>query len=86
MALRSVLCWITGRPLIVTQEIEESYQCGRPTIFLKECFNATVTLTEPYKQNTPAVGSKPSGYRSVIRGFPGQTIKIYWWNNKKKWL
>ena len=68
-----------------TQQIEEAYQRGDPTIFLQECFNATIFLTQPYKQNTPAVGSKPPGYRSVIREIPGQTIKIYWWDNKKRW-
>ena len=60
------------------EKIEAAYARGDGSIFLPECFNATLHFdrTPPQRpghvvhhhQKTAAVGAKPAGFRSVLRG------------------
>lgn len=68
-----------------SSQIETAFQNGLPSIYLPNSFNATVFLTEPFHQNTPAIGGKPAGYRSVIKGTVGQTFEIYFHSHKHRW-
>jgi hypothetical protein len=34
---------------------------------------------------TPAVGSKPPGFRSVLRGRAGDKATLYWWEDQRLW-
>ena len=73
---REEICWgsferNTGAwcPFTEQDAIEAAYQANEASIHLPACFDATVHFSEPHCfQRTPAVGSKPSGFRSVLRG------------------
>mmetsp|Transcript_18395 Transcript_18395/g.47119 ORF Transcript_18395/g.47119 Transcript_18395/m.47119 type:complete len:313 (-) Transcript_18395:280-1218(-) len=64
--------------------IEEAFRRGDSTIGLPTCFNAVLHFNrgsgpnDHHHQLTPAVGSKPPGFRSVLRGAPGQKVTLYW--------
>lgn len=38
-----------------------------------------------HHQITPAVGSKPAGFRSVMRGELGRRATLYWWADRSRW-
>lgn len=72
----------TWCPFAESARIEAAFDAGLGSIFLSECFNATVHFRrdgEPCYQTTPAVGPKPAGYRSVLRAMPGQRVWLHWW-------
>jgi len=63
--------------------IEDAFARGDPSIDLPTCFNAVLHFNRSgghHHQTTPAVGSKPAGYRSVLRGTPGMMATLYWWD------
>ena len=63
--------------------IEDAFARGDPSIELQTCFNAVLHFNRSgghHHQTTPAVGSKPAGYRSVLRGTPGMMATLYWWD------
>ena len=52
------------------------------------CFNAVVHFSRDggqHYQMTPAVGTKPAGFRSVLRGEHGQKATLYWWEQTRLW-
>ena len=59
------------------------------------CFNATVHFGKTvaggnqrgayHHQITPAVGTKPAGFRSVLRGTNGERVTLYWWESSRLW-
>jgi len=71
-------------PYTQTEDIEAAFQRGDASIFLPECFNATILFGQGmyHHQTTPAVGSKPEGARSVIRGEVGQTVSLFYADHK----
>jgi len=73
------------QPYMDTNLIEEAFLADKSSIYLEKCFNATIYLTYPQYQTTPAVGSKPIGWRSVMRGTVGTNITIYWDTTMEKW-
>mmetsp|Transcript_30800 Transcript_30800/g.94424 ORF Transcript_30800/g.94424 Transcript_30800/m.94424 type:complete len:328 (+) Transcript_30800:14-997(+) len=88
---RQRICWgsferNTGQwcPFSEQDEIEAAFQAGEKSIFLPNCFNATVHFTRPhFFQTTPGFGTKPPGYRSVLRGEVGSIVRLHYWNNSK---
>lgn len=70
----------TWCPYPDSAKIEAAYQRGAVDVFLPECFNAHVHFNRMgphHHQTTPAVGAKPAGYRSVLRGTPGDQALLY---------
>lgn len=71
--------------------IEASYQNRAPSAEVPTCFNAVVHFNygggaqDFHHQMTPAVGSKPPGFRSVLRGTVGQKVTLYWWDEARMW-
>ena len=68
-------------PYAETAEIEAAFARGDASIHLPGCFNATLHFrrdTLHHYQLTPAVGSKPAGFRSVVRGAAGDRVDIFW--------
>ena len=71
--------------------IEAAYQSGQPDVELPTCFNAIVHFNynggsqDHHYQLTPAVGSKPPGFRSVLRGNIGQRVTLHWWADTRLW-
>ena len=69
--------------------IEAAWNTEDPTIDVPTCFNAVVHFNrqggENHHQMTPAVGSKPPGFRSVLRGTAGQRVTLYWWEDTRLW-
>jgi len=66
-----------------SSQIEAAYARGDETISLPTCFNAVLHFNRSgghHHQLTPAVGSKPPGFRSVLRGTAGQKVPLYWWD------
>jgi len=64
-----------------TAAIEDAFVRGHPSINLPTCFNATVHFNRfggHHHQTTPAIGSKPEGYRSVLRGTAGMKATLHW--------
>jgi len=64
------------------EKIEAAYARGDASIFLPECFNAHVHFDRAgqvthHHQRTAAVGAKPAGFRSVLRGTPGDKALLY---------
>ena len=53
------------------------------------CFNAVVHFAREagahHHQLTPAVGTKPVGFRSVLRGHVGQAVTLHWWEDQRRW-
>lgn len=61
--------------------IEAAFNSGVDTIEVPTCFNAVVHFNRQgghHHQMTPAVGTKPPGFRSVLRGVAGQSSTLYW--------
>jgi hypothetical protein len=59
-----------------------------PDIEVPTCFNAVVHFSRDggqHHQMTPAVGTKPPGFRSVLRGEHGQVATLYWWEESRLW-
>jgi len=72
------------------EAIEAAFQQGLPRIALPTCFNAVVHFIGSkgdahHHQTTPAIMGKPPGFRSVIRGVPGQAVPLYWWGKLEMW-
>ena len=68
-------------PYAETAEIEAAFARVDASIHLPGCFNATLHFrrdTLHHYQLTPAVGSKPAGFRSVVRGAAGDRVDIFW--------
>ena len=69
--------------------VESAFQSNERTVFLPSCFNATVHFQAPpqqaHYQLTPAVGSKPIGFRSVMRAVPGDAVTVYWHTQEFLW-
>ena len=64
-----------------TAAIEDAFARGHQSIKLPTCFNATIHFNRfggHHHQTTPAVGSKPEGYRSVLRGTAGMKATLHW--------
>ncbi len=64
--------------------IEVAFARGDQMIELPTCFNAVLHFNRSgghHHQMTPAVGSKPPGYRSVLRGTAGMKVPLYWWDD-----
>jgi len=65
-----------------TAAIEDAFARGHQSINLPTCFNATIHFNRRFgghhHQTTPAVGSKPEGYRSVLRGTAGMKATLHW--------
>ena len=64
-----------------TAEIEAAFARGDASIHLPGCFNATLHFrrdTLHHYQLTPAVGSKPAGFRSVASHLAGDRVDIFW--------
>ncbi|EOD25880.1 hypothetical protein EMIHUDRAFT_463445, partial [Emiliania huxleyi CCMP1516] len=88
---REEICWgsferNTGAwcPFTEQDAIEAAYQANEASIHLPACFDATVHFSEPHCfQRTPAVGSKPSGFRSVLRGEVGSVVRLHYWASSK---
>lgn len=62
--------------------IEAAFARGADTVAVPTCFNAMVYFDQIrgyHHQITPAVGAKPAGFRSVVRGDDGQCVTLYWW-------
>jgi len=59
------------------------------SVSVPTCFNATVHFEYHqgghHHQMTPAVGSKPPGFRSVLRGRAGDKATLYWWDDQRLW-
>ena len=63
-----------------TAAIEDAFARGHQSINLPTCFNATIHFNRfggHHHQTTPAVGSKPEGYRSVLRGKAGMKATLH---------
>ena len=63
-----------------TAAIEDAFARGHLSINLPTCFNATIHFNRfggHHHQTTPAVGSKPEGYRSVLRGKAGMKATLH---------
>ena len=63
-----------------TAAIEDAFARGHQSINLPSCFNATIHFNRfggHHHQTTPAVGSKPEGYRSVLRGKAGMKATLH---------
>ena len=63
-----------------TAAIEDAFARGHQSINLPTCFNATIHFNQiggHHHQTTPAVGSKPEGYRSVLRGKAGMKATLH---------
>jgi len=57
---------------------------GDANIELPTCFNAVLHFNRSggnHHQLTPAVGSKPPGFRSVLRGTASTKVTLYWWDD-----
>lgn len=70
------------------EAVESACQRGERSIFLPACFNATVHFMSPphnHYQLTPAVGTKPAGFRSVLRGTVGQVVTVFWHATERMW-
>ena len=71
--------------------IEAQYQSGAMSVELPTCFNAVLHFNrsggpnDHHYQMTPAVGDKPPGFRSVLRGEPGQSVRLNWWDDLRMW-
>ena len=69
-------------PYVEQAQIEAAFKRGERSVFLPTCFSATIHFATPYcYQSTPAVGSKPAGFRSVLRGTSGQRVMLHWWGD-----
>lgn len=70
------------------QVIEAAFVSGQPSVDVPSCFNAVVHFNrnpgrnQHHHQMTPVVGSKPAGFRSVLRGSVDQRVILYWWESK----
>ena len=61
--------------------IESAFARGEPFMDLPRCSNATIHFNRSgghHHQTTPATGSKPSGFRSVLRGMAGMKATLHW--------
>ncbi len=72
------------------QQVEEAFARGAESVTLPSCFGAVVHFAsghggQHHFQRTPAVGSKPPGFRSVLRGVIGEEAKLYWWGDQQLW-
>ena len=59
-----------------------------PDVEVPTCFNAVVHFrrdSHHHHQMTPAVGTKPAGFRSVLRGASGQKATLHWWEETRMW-
>ena len=68
--------------------IEAAFGGTALTISVPTCFNAVVHFERHggnHHQMTPAVGTKPPGFRSVLRGRAGQKATLYWWDDQRLW-
>lgn len=68
--------------------IEAAFNSGAATVEVPTCFNAVVHFNRAggfHHQMTPAVGSKPPGFRSVLRGTHGDAPTLYWWEDTRLW-
>lgn len=83
---RNMGTWTPYTP-VENQAIEAAFQRGDASIELPTCFNAVLHFNrgmgrdDHHHQLTPAVGSKPPGYRSVLRATPGHKVLLYWWDD-----
>ena len=71
-----------------TAAIEDAFARGLQSINLPTCFNATIHFNRfggHHHQTTPAVGSKPEGYRSVLRGKAGEKATLHWDWDRSMW-
>ena len=91
MTTKNTICWVSIDPwngntitYPESQTIEEAYQNKEDDIFL-ENFTRTIHFKDCLHQTTPAVGNKPKGYRSVIRGNVGDKVKVFYWICSKRW-
>jgi len=68
-----------------SNKIEDAFEKGEISIFLDNLAR-TIHFNGPHLyQTTAAIGNKNNGYRSVIRGIPGEKIIIYYWSPFKRW-
>ena len=68
--------------------IEAAWNSGAPEHSVPTCFNAVVHFSRDggqHHQMTPAVGTKPAGFRSVLRGEAGQAATLFWWEEQRLW-
>ena len=68
--------------------IEAAFNSGAASLEVPTCFNAVVHFSRDgghHHQMTPAVGTKPAGFRSVLRGEAGQSAALYWWEDSRLW-
>ena len=73
----------TWCPYPDSAKVEAAFARGDASIFLPESFNATIHFDRTgaplvhHHQKTPAFGSKPPGFRSVMRATPGERALLY---------
>ena len=67
--------WWTPYSPSENRDIEAAFAAGAESLAVPTCFNAVVHFNRAagghHHQLTPAVGSKPAGFRSVLRGACG---------------
>lgn len=72
-----------------SSSIEAAWQNPNvPDLEVPTCFNAVVHFSRDgghHHQMTPAVGTKPAGFRSVLRGEHGQKVTLHWWEDRRLW-
>ena len=82
--------WISIDPVLgesktyqETNHIEHEFQSGKENVYI-ETFSITINFKQiPFTQTTPPFGTKPKGFRSVVRGNLGDIIIVYLWPNRK---